>query len=268
VLDLYAYHLRVVRVTGAGADGGAALGWNSDDGEPVVLPAYEAWGSPEQLEGLARTLGGESASAVTGFFLTSEDGTVPRFDRKVYLGEKVLDLSFQAYPPAGPDDGHQLFLRVEPVETPGEPLAEAKLRVQTDRTVAIANPVSDGDEWLVLAVTLLENEESLARMQGSVEKILKVGLDDVESPEIISRVEPKYPLAAKKERLSGNVVLQVVIDENGVPRAPMVMKMTEGCEELAATAVDSVLQWRYEPATRMGEPVAVYMSVMMKFSLQ
>lgn len=41
VLDLYAYHLRVVRVTGAGADGGAALGWNSDDGEPVVLPAYE-----------------------------------------------------------------------------------------------------------------------------------------------------------------------------------------------------------------------------------
>jgi hypothetical protein len=65
----YAYHLRVVRVSDAAGAPGAALGWSSDDGEPVVLPDYEAWGTPEQLDGLARTLGGASASPVTGFFI-------------------------------------------------------------------------------------------------------------------------------------------------------------------------------------------------------
>jgi hypothetical protein len=43
--------------------------------------------------------------------------------------------------------------------------------------------------------------------------------------------------------------------------------MTPGCEELAAAAVDSVLQWRYEPALLNGQAVPVYFTVFVRFAL-
>ena len=46
----YAYHLRVVRVSGPGVDAGAALGWSEDDGEPVLEP-HELRGLPRLQEG-------------------------------------------------------------------------------------------------------------------------------------------------------------------------------------------------------------------------
>ena len=57
-------------------------------------------------------------------------------------------------------------------------------------------------------------------------------------------------------------------DRDGIPRAPTVVKMTEGCEELAAAAVDAVMRWRYEPAKRNGQPVPVYFTVTVQFRLE
>jgi TonB family protein len=262
----YAYHLRVVRVSGAAGAPGAALGWSSDDGEPVILPDYEAWGTPEQLDGLARTLGGASAMPVTGFFIKSDDGGVPRFERPVYLGEDVLDLSFQAFPPLLAGDAHELVLKMESRDGGEDPLAEATLQVRTERTIAIAMPSPLQDDWLVLAVTLL-SQDQMDKQSEVVGDILKVDGEDMAQPLLISKTNPKYPEAARKNRLQGNVILQVILDKEGIPRAPVVLEMSPGCEELAASAVDAVLQWRYEPATLHGEPVAVYFTVFVQFSL-
>ncbi len=262
----YAYHLRVVRVSGAAGAPGAALGWSSDDGEPVLLPDYEAWGTAEQLDGLARTLGGVSATPLTGFFIRSEDGGVLRFERPVYLDEEVLDLSFQAFPPTLPGDAHELVLKMELRNGGEDPLAEADLEVRTDRTVAIALPSPLESDWLVLAVTML-NQDAMEQQAETVGKIHLAGMDDVMNPRLITKVDPTYPEAARKNRLTGEVILQLIIDREGIPRAPVVLKMSPGCEELAASAVDAVLQWRYSPGTLNGEPVPVYFTVFVKFSL-
>jgi TonB family protein len=263
--NAYAYHLRVVRVSGAGIDAGAALGWSPDDGEPVVLPSYEAWGTEEQLEGLARTLGGASAAPVTGFFIRSNDGGVNRFERPVYLGEELLDLMFEAAPPAKEGDGHSLMLRMDSRDG-GAPLAEAKLQLRTERTVAVALPSPIEEDWLVLAVTLL-GQELIDEQETMIGSILDSKDERLTEPVLLKKIAPEYPLAAKKAKLQGFIVVQMVLDKDGIPRAPAVLEMAPGCEELAAAAVDAVLQWRYEPAKLDGEPVAVYFTVNVKFAL-
>jgi TonB family protein len=262
----YAYHLRVVRVSGPGIDPGAALGWSADDGEPVVLPTYEAWGTPDQLDGLAKTLGGERADPVTGFFIRSDDGLVPSFERPVYVGGEVLDLSFHAFPPAQAGDAHELTLKVVERNGGANPLAEATLQVKTERTVAIALPSPLEDDWLVLAVTLLSQD--VMDEQSSKVGHIRLADDPVLKPvAITNKIPPRYPEAARKERLQGDVVLQVILDKEGIPRAPVVLRMSPGCEELAAAAVDAVLQWRYEPARLDGRAVPVYFNITVKFEL-
>ena len=261
----FAYHLRLVRVSGAGTTPGAAVGLAQDDGQPVLLPEYEAWGTPEQLQALAKALGGERADAVTGFFLQAGRDGVPRFARSVFIGEAKLNLEFQARPPLGSDDAHKVTLNLTSKDG-AEPLTEAELLLRTDRTVALACPsVAEGD-WLVAAVTLIEQRtlDAQSAEMGSIRKISTPGL---EKPTLVTRVEPVYPKGARKALLSGQVVLEVVLDRQGIPHAPTVVEMTEGCEELAAAAVEAVLQWRYEPARLDGRPVPIYFSVTVKFKL-
>jgi protein TonB len=87
-------------------------------------------------------------------------------------------------------------------------------------------------------------------------------------PELQHRVMPTYPRGAKQERITGKIVLQVLLDREGVPRAPAIVKMDPGTEELACAAVEAVQQWRYKPATRGGEPVSVWFHIVVKFELR
>jgi TonB family protein len=259
----YAYHLRIVRVSGAG-DGGAALGWAENGGIPVLLPGEEAWGSPEQLATLARTLGGDRADAVTGFFVPAGDGGA-HFARRVYIDDSTVDLSFDAVPPGPGEEMHRLALTLDSPEL-DEPMAEARLLVRTDRTVAVANPSPQGD-WLVLAVTLVD-QGRLNELRAAPGKIARPEDTGVTPPRIVHKVAPDYPEAARREKIQGLIVLMAVIDREGVPRAPMVLEMSPGTEELAAAAVDAVKAWRYEPATRDGRAVDVLFTVHVKFALE
>jgi TonB family protein len=267
VLDAaHAYHLRLVHVAGVGADHGAAVGWAADDGQPVLLPEYEAWGTPNQLDGLARTLGAKSAEAVTGFFIVGGDEGVSDFRRKIYIGETVLDLEFQVAPPFGSGDAHEVSIVLES-PTPGTPpLTEAEMLLRTDRTVAVACPEVANGDWLVVAVTRIDRRE-VEDQSATMGKIHDLEDSGVEKPTILEKVEPSYPESARKEGRSGFVVVDLVLDRQGVPHAPTVVRMSPGCEELAAAAVEAVLQWRFEPATLHGRPVPVYFQVTVSFQL-
>jgi TonB family protein len=72
-------------------------------------------------------------------------------------------------------------------------------------------------------------------------------------PDLIHFVMPQY----SKEQWPnvGSVILSMEIDTTGVPRDIRVVKsMGEGLDE---PAIAAVTQWRYKPATHMGEPVPV-----------
>jgi len=78
------------------------------------------------------------------------------------------------------------------------------------------------------------------------------------------RVDPEYPTDAKEKHIEGTVVLNVDIDNEGeVARVELV----SGHPQLAAAAMDAVLQWKYRPFVLNGEAVAVETTVPAKFAL-
>jgi TonB family protein len=77
--------------------------------------------------------------------------------------------------------------------------------------------------------------------------------------------QPSYPSAAKAERLSGVVFIQVEIDETGkVTNA----KILCGADLLAAPSREAALKWRFRPTTLSGQPVKVMGVLTFNFVLQ
>ena len=62
------------------------------------------------------------------------------------------------------------------------------------------------------------------------------------------------------------MLLETVIDESGnVTRIKVLKGLTMGLTE---SAVETAKQWKYKPATREGVPVAVYLNVVVSFTVQ
>ena len=85
-------------------------------------------------------------------------------------------------------------------------------------------------------------------------------------PERVHDPTPLYTEEARQARVQGVVLLQVVIDEEGNVHRPQIIKgLPMGLNE---SAVESVKQWKFKPATRDGKPVSVYYNLTINFSMQ
>lgn len=68
------------------------------------------------------------------------------------------------------------------------------------------------------------------------------------------RQEPRYPYSAARSGIQGVVAVSFAIDETGAVDAPEILvAIPEGAFE--AVVLEAMEAWRYEPATRDGEPV-------------
>jgi TonB family protein len=88
---------------------------------------------------------------------------------------------------------------------------------------------------------------------------------DVKQAELISRVAPVYPALAKNQHVSGNVLVDALIDANGKVTT---MKVLSGPALLHQSAMDALRQWKYQPATLDGKPVPMHLTVNLQFRLQ
>ncbi len=89
---------------------------------------------------------------------------------------------------------------------------------------------------------------------------------EIAPPVKVHYPQPRFTEEARKARIQGVVLLETVIDALGNITQVRVLKgLPMGLTE---NAVETVTQWRYEPATRAGVPVAVYLNVVVSFSLQ
>jgi len=88
---------------------------------------------------------------------------------------------------------------------------------------------------------------------------------DVKSAKLLSSVAPVYPQLAKTQRVSGDVKVDALIDANG---RVTTMKVVSGPTLLHQAAMDALRQWKYQPATLDGKPVAMHLTVTLQFRLQ
>jgi TonB family protein len=94
-------------------------------------------------------------------------------------------------------------------------------------------------------------------------EILKVG-GAIKAPKKLVNVPPRYPADALQAKVQGVVVLDVVVDAQGVPTE---VQVSRSVPMLDAAAVEAVRQWRYEPTLLNGVPVPIAMSVEVGFAV-
>jgi periplasmic protein TonB len=83
----------------------------------------------------------------------------------------------------------------------------------------------------------------------------------VKAPRPIYAPDPEYPEKARKEHLRGVIVLQFVIGADGLPRSIKVKRPLS--PELDEAATDALKKWKFAPATKDDQPVAVMINVEM-----
>ena len=88
---------------------------------------------------------------------------------------------------------------------------------------------------------------------------------DIKVPTKIHDQRPIYPEEALQKRVSGLVILEALIDTDGVVRSAKVLR---SIPLLDAAAIEAVKGWRYLPSTRGGMAVPVLMTVTVNFTIQ
>lgn len=115
---------------------------------------------------------------------------------------------------------------------------------------------------------------SMTAMQGSLSSApppvwngvpaIRIG-GNIQAPERVKYIPPVYPQVAQDAKVSGIVIIEAIIDENG---DVAVAKVLKSIPALDAAAVDAVMQWKYMPTLVNGAAVPVLMTVTVNFTLQ
>jgi protein TonB len=80
-------------------------------------------------------------------------------------------------------------------------------------------------------------------------------------------VSPTYPFRAKRRGVEGKVVVRFLVDKQGrVSQSTVVRADPEGVFE--QSALKAVRQWRFQPGTKDGRPVATWVQVPIRFELK
>jgi periplasmic protein TonB len=86
----------------------------------------------------------------------------------------------------------------------------------------------------------------------------------VQQAQLISRVEPRYPIIALQTKREGTVLLHAIISRDGRITA---LEVVSGSPLFVQAALEAVRLWRYRPTYLGGEPVEVDTSITVIFRL-
>jgi TonB family protein len=87
---------------------------------------------------------------------------------------------------------------------------------------------------------------------------------EVMQQRIRSQVTPEYPEQARRAKVQGTVVLEILVNEQGVVTQ---VRPVSGPAALSLAATEAVRWWRYEPYVLNGRPAAVETAVALEFRL-
>jgi periplasmic protein TonB len=103
-----------------------------------------------------------------------------------------------------------------------------------------------------------------ARHAVDPQQIYHVG-GDVMPPKLVFAPDPKYTEKARLAKYQGVCVISTVVDAHGNPtQVQIVRQLGMGLDQ---QAVEAVKQYKFEPGTRLGTPVAVKVNIEVNFRL-
>jgi TonB family protein len=107
--------------------------------------------------------------------------------------------------------------------------------------------------FIVLFATITHAED---------EPVLDIG-PGITPPRVTRQVNPTYKPDAEGFRITGSVIIGLVVSSKGEPKnVHVVRSLGKGVDE---SAVEAVEQWQFEPARKGNQPVAVKITVEIRF---
>jgi TonB family protein len=130
-------------------------------------------------------------------------------------------------------------------------------RALRDRTVVLTAKVLD--------VTPL-SEDNPALFVPPADSEFWPQCDELQNPELVNHVQPKYPTIARSNGEQGRVVFYAVIESDGtLSHLTLIRRATPTLESAAAEAIR---QWHFKPAACGSTPIRVKTSLPVDFWLQ
>ncbi len=185
-------------------------------------------------------------------------------------GESSFGLSLNVGPIDTLDSGEEAITLVAEIQHDGEILTRSTVltRVGERAIITTTNGPDAPFLFLVIEVDRISSDELVRRgLRHAWRKdYLLVDGEDVMAPIAIEKIQPGYPEEARKQKHQGRVVLRMVINADGeVEGVEVIEGQPYGLSEAAVAAARS---WRFSPAMRHDEPVAVFYVVTINFRLE
>ncbi|PYV84699.1 MAG: hypothetical protein DMG93_03855 [Acidobacteria bacterium] len=109
-------------------------------------------------------------------------------------------------------------------------------------------------------------------------ELFAIDMQHVKPPKAVYSPDPEYSLAARVVKRQGTVLLGVILGRDGSPDDIWVIRKfvyANGEQKtfkavglgLEQKAIETVWNWKFEPATKDGEPVPVFLSIEVTFRL-
>jgi TonB family protein len=99
---------------------------------------------------------------------------------------------------------------------------------------------------------------------SDLDQVYRVG-NGVSAPRVSNSPDPAYSKEARKKKIEGTVVLWVVVGTDGTAQQIRVQRsLGYGLDE---EAIKAVKKWKFTPATKDGQPVAVQINIVVNFRL-
>ena len=102
---------------------------------------------------------------------------------------------------------------------------------------------------------------------GTGDGVYHIG-NGVTPPVELRRGVPQYTADAMHARIQGTVLAECVVQTNGTCTDIHVLRSLDPTYGLDQEAIKAARQWRFRPGTRMGEPVAVLVTIEVTFTLR
>jgi len=87
-------------------------------------------------------------------------------------------------------------------------------------------------------------------------------------PRLLKKIDPQYTADAMRAKVQGMVVLECVVMPDGTIGKVDIVRSLDSTFGLDQEAIKAARQWRFEPGTRFGEPVAVLVTIELVFTLR
>jgi TonB family protein len=130
------------------------------------------------------------------------------------------------------------------------------------------HPILIASLALVCAIAFLSSVVALLAQdapQKSSDKVYQGQGKGMTLPKVVHQVEPEYADRPRKKKIQGTVTMSIVVTAEGNVRDAEVTTSLD--KDLDQKALECVRKWKFDPATKDGQPVAMHIAIEMNFHL-